>query len=379
MAERVAPGWLPAALRSDLFLAVALTGACLVELLARSEQAVSPQAAIVVVALGAPLAARRSHPLPAICIEAVVFLTAAALDLAGTFPPDLELAFAAVLGYSCGSRLSRRTGLLGVSGLLVALQVGVGFSEFPNFELAFVTLGPWWAGRQVLRRRRLVSELQVRTRELESEEETFVALSVRRERARIARELHDIVSHHLAVMVIQAGAGRLADGAHAEQAGERLATIGDSGRQALGEMARLLDMLQADGGGDRLAQLLQRARASGSNVHVVTLPAQLRLPPAVEEDAYRVIQEGLTNAMKHAPGARVDLRIAMHEGDVLIELRSGAAAQASELAASGSGLGLQGMRERIATLDGSLDAGPDADGGWLLRARLPSPRSAGAE
>ena len=361
--------------RADLVLAAALTAAGVAELLARPEMEHSLLAAIFVIALGIPVAARRSHPLPATFAEAVVFLAAAA-QFAGKFPPDLQQMFVAVLSYSCGSYISKRPGLLGVAGLLVALQIGVGFSEFPNVELALITLGPWWAGRQVRQRRQLVSELGARTRELETEEEAFVALSVRRERARIARELHDIVSHHLAVMVIQAGAGRLADPAHTEPAGERLATIRDSGRQALAEMDRLVDMLQqhdanAGGAGARLAQLLDSARASGPDVRVITLPAELQLPPELEDHAYRVIQEGLTNAMKHAPGAPIDLRLTLDEDGLLLDLRNGGVVHYSTLATTGSGLGLKGMHERIEALSGSLAAGPDAEGGWYLRAWLP--------
>jgi len=284
-----------------------VTAGAIVEALTRREMEHSPAEVICVVALAVPLAIRRSHPLAAIGAEAVVFLAAATLQFAHKFPPDTVYAFIGILAYSCASRLPRRLSLIGVVGLLVALQVGVGFNEFPNFELAFVTLGPWWAGRRVLQRRELVSTLEARTHELEDEEEAFAALSVRRERARIARELHDIVSHHLAVMVIQAGAGRLAVGDQAEHAAERLATIGDAGRQAMTEMAGLLDMLQADASGERITQLLERAQANGSKVNVVAVPADLQLPRALEQHAYRVIQEGLTSAPVLSRGAELRL------------------------------------------------------------------------
>jgi signal transduction histidine kinase len=328
-------------------------------------------ASVVLMALGAPVAFRRSHPLQAICAEAAIFVVVP--DFASRFPPVACSVLAAVLAYSCAAHLPRRTALLGVVVFVVARQIDMGFSEAPNAEIAWMTLAPWWAGRQVRLRRQTVSELDLRTRELEAEEEAFVGLSVRRERARIARELHDIVSHHLAVMVIQAGAGRVADGPQAVHAPERLGAIRDSGLQALAEMARLVDMLQADSSDrvTRLSQLLERARTAGPQIQVEQLPPGVELSLEVQEGAYRVVQEGLTNAMKHASSAEVFVRLAMNESDLLVEVRNGPTAGHSGLATTGSGLGLSGMRDRIHALGGSLDAGPEPDGGWHLCARLP--------
>jgi signal transduction histidine kinase len=227
---------------------------------------------------------------------------------------------------------------------------------------------------EVRRRRRLVHELARRTRELAAEEEAFVQLSVRRERARIARDLHDIVSHHLAVMVIQAGAGRLAEPWQADAAAERLATIRDAGVQALAETDRLVTMLQAhEASAPRLAQLLQRARATGAQV--IVSPLDPALSPEIEAIAYRVVQEALTNTMKHAPGATVDVHVGLSDGELTITVRNSTIAETSAIAHTGSGLGLAGMRERLEVLNGSLAAGPDADGGFRLRARLPLTRT----
>jgi signal transduction histidine kinase len=371
MADRAALHRFATSRRSDPALAAFLTAACIAELLARPEMEHSLAACAVLMALGVPVAFRRSHPLQAICAEAAVFVVVP--DFASRFPPDTYYALAAVLAYSCAAHGPRRAGLLAVVAFLVALQIAMGFDEAPNVELCFVTLAPWWAGRQVRLRRQTVSELDLRTRELEAEEEVFVGLSVRRERARIARELHDIVSHHLAVMVIQAGAGRMADGPQGVHAPERLATIRDSGLQALAEMGRLVDMLQADSSDrvTRLSQLLERARTAGPQIQVEQLPAGVELSLEVQEGAYRVVQEGLTNAMKHASGAEVFVRLALDESDLLVEVRNGPAVTDSELATTGSGLGLSGMRDRIHALGGSLDAGPEPDGGWRLCARFP--------
>jgi len=260
--------------------------------------------------------------------------------------------------------------------LAACMQIGVGFSEFPNFEIYFATLGPWWVGTRVRRRRRIVSELAERTAQLEAEQDTFVRLSVRRERARIARELHDIVAHHLAVIVVQAGAGRIAPATQVARNADRFASITESGGHALEEMARLVDLLDAEknnGGGvlGRLRVLIDEAAAGGVRVRFTPLRGEVRLPPEVEDAAYRVVQEGLTNAIKHAPGAAVRVRLTAPADELEIEVRDEGAATGSALTATGSALGLAGMRERVESLGGSLDAGRVAGGGWRLTARLP--------
>jgi signal transduction histidine kinase len=199
---------------------------------------------------------------------------------------------------------------------------------------------------------------------------------VRRERARIARELHDIVAHHLAVIVVQAGAGRLAGPENGESAAARFATIRQSDDQALAEMSRPVDIIHADSGAtghgqDRLRTLFERAEAGGLHLEVSPLPADIRLPPELEEEALRVVREGLTNAIKHAPGARVQVRLASTGDWLEIEVRDHGGGAPSRLAESGSGLGLTGMRERVEALGGDLEAGPYG-GGWRLHARLPA-------
>jgi signal transduction histidine kinase len=306
----------------------------------------------------------------------VVAALVAGLSILGDVVPGAVGLPVAFLAYACGAHAGTRQGIAGAAALMAALQVQAGLSDFPNLELVFITLAPWWVGSEIRKRRRLVAELEQRTSELEAERDAFARLSVRRERARIAGELHDIVAHHLAVIVIQAGAGRLAAPGRMDEALERYRSIRVSGGQALADMARLVDVLHADKGGagspGRLRLLLDRAEAGGLRLQVTSLDAEIRLPAEVEETAYRVVQEGLTNAMKHAPGAEVSVRLTA-SGDTLeveVENHPGSAAP-SPLAETGAGLGLEGMRERIESLGGSLDAGPTPAGGWRLTARLP--------
>lgn len=330
-------------------------------------------AALAGAAVALPIAWRRRRPLPALCVFAAGLL-AARLALGDDLPPN-PIAFVAVLlTFAAGTRLPPHTGLPAVLALVVTLQLGEGFEDFPNLEIGFVTLGPWWAAREVRARRVLLAARVARERELEAAEDAFTELSVRRERARIAADLHDVVSHHVAVMVIQAGAGRLATTAGPADAAARLVTIAEAGRQALDEMARLVDVL-GTGVHDPTAAipaLLEQARAAGVDVRLLGAEEAAGLSPADGALVYRVVQEGLTNALKHAPGSRVDVTLRHEDGELRVEVADeGRTAAAAPLTASGSGFGLVGMRARVDAVGGRLEAGADPAGGWRLAAWLP--------
>jgi signal transduction histidine kinase len=355
-------------------MALVLTSVPLIDLFTSATLTDSPHAVVDVVVLGATVAVRRTHPLAAACVQALVFVTTPNFD--DNFLPDSGLPIVLAVAYSCGAHAPRRGGLAAVVALSAAQQIGMGFSEFPNFEVYFTTLVPWWVGLQVDRRRQLVARLEERTAQLEAEQDAFARLAVRRERARIAHELHDIVAHHLAVIAVQAGAGRMASSDQRDGAGERLASIRNAGEQALGEMARLVDVLDEDrharaGAERRLRVLLDEAAASGVEVRFTGPPTDIRLPPEFEDAAYRVVREALTNAMKHAPGATVHVRVEPHDDELEIEVSDEGTRSGSDLSATGSGLGLAGMRERIRSLGGTLEAGSDNGRGWRVTARIP--------
>jgi signal transduction histidine kinase len=246
--------------RLDVALAAALTLLALVGFVAQSDQPSSPVAGALLVAMGSTVAFRRTRPVAATAVAAALMLIAG-LSFGGNYPPPAGAPIWVVLSYSCGAGAALRPGLAALAGLIVASQLAVGLGEFPNAEILFVTLAPWWVGWEVGKRRRLVAELEERTGELEAAQDEFVELSLRRERARIARELHDIVAHHLAVIVVQAGAGRMAGPTAETPPRERLASIRQSGDQALAEMARLVDLIHADRRG-RLARAGAAARPS---------------------------------------------------------------------------------------------------------------------
>jgi len=292
--------------------------------------------------------------------EAWAPLTALAVTLAvasGADPPLVGIVVLGAAAYACGAYARIVPGVAGVAAMLAATLLA-GADDF--VPVTITALGPWLAGRVVRSRSALVEALAQRTRELEAERDAATRLAVRHERARIARELHDIVAHNLAVMVVQAGAGRMAEQDPPERARERFDAIREAGEQALAEMARLTDLL-----GERrhdLRPLLDRARAAGLTIRAPELE--------LDDTAYRVVQEAVTNVLKHAPGADVEIRVRAGE----IEVRDSGARTAPTLAETGAGLGITGLRERIAAAGGTIEAGPRRDGGWSLRARLPLER-----
>jgi signal transduction histidine kinase len=300
-------------------------------------------------------------------VAAGAFLVAALLDFN---PPGLLLLAVAAISYGCGRYAGLPTGVAGALAMLAALT-GLGDSVVP---IVLSTAGPFVAGRALRSREQLLETLAQRKRELEIEQDALARLSVSHARARVSRELHDIVAHHLAVIVIQAGAGRMASGENG--AAERFARIRQSGDQALSEMDRLVELLQPDESEmderDRQIEvLLDQAQAAGLKLRADGLPME-KLQPQTEQLAYRVVQEGLTNVMKHAPGSKVRLRVAV-EGEALeIELRDEGGEGPSSLTSAGSGFGLEGLRDRVESVGGRLDAGPEGEDGWRLRARLPT-------
>src|SRR5262249_24107432 len=193
--------------------------------------------------------------------------------------------------------------------------------------------------------------------------------------ARIARELHDVIAHNVSVMVVQAAAGRDAFEERPQRAREALETIEATGRSALGELRRLLGAVR-DGDPDYepqpglsgLPTLIDRVRTSGLEVvlHVEGVPTPL--PAAVELSAYRVVQEALTNTLKHAMATRVGVGLRYAANELGIEVRDDGRATGT---GAGTGSGLIGMRERLAAFGGTLSAGSAPGGGYAVEARFP--------
>ena len=233
--------------------------------------------------------------------------------------------------------------------------------------------------RFAVRGRQLKAEaLAARAELLEREHALRANEAVAEERARIARELHDLVAHNVSVMVIQAGAER-----HAlpdEQAATRatLESIEQSGRQALAEARRLLGMLRRDGereqlepqpGIEQIDVLVEQVQKAGLAVDLAVDGEPVALPAGLDLCVYRVVQEGLTNALKHAGRAHAEVRLRYAPRALDVEISDDGAGGAAN--GDGAGHGLIGMRERVALYGGSLDAGPRAGGGFAIHAHLP--------
>jgi signal transduction histidine kinase len=317
---------------------------------------------------------RRSHPQLA-AVVAGGCLAVAALGSSAAFPGSLILVPVILVAYSLGTAADLRRSVLCLGILGAGLQLSAG--QF-NPVVVVLTIGPWAAGLVIRSRNLLTEQLAARGRELEAERALLATEAVRYERARVARELHDIVAHCVSVMVIQASAGQRLTAADPSLATEAFDSIGELARQAETEIGRLAGLLghgsqQRGGHSARLiGELVTRAGAAGLAVSCrFTGPAD-GLCDAAADTAYRVVQESLTNAFKHAPGAPVDVVIAGASGHVEIGVVNGPAKDPqSGLELTGAGRGLTGMRDRVTACGGQISAGPMAGGGWQVLARLP--------
>ncbi|TDD23860.1 sensor histidine kinase [Nonomuraea diastatica] len=329
------------------------------------------------VALGlaqsAPLAVRRRWP--AACLAVVG--TAFAVHQTLAYPPTFASIGLYLAVYAAGAHQARfRLGLAaaasaGYATLAVVLN-SLGspnrVQDFLAFYLALVVV--WMAG------------VGMRRRQAEEAERRRLTADVAKaaERARIARELHDVVTHHVTAMVVQADAAQYVVGAAPDRAEAGLAAISDTGRRALTELRHLLGVLEATGEQaatddrtpalGRIGDLVERARASGQPVELAEHGEPRPQAVDVELAAYRVVQEALTNAMKYATGRPTRVTV-HHEPDrIAIEVTSDGPAGAAPAVPSG-GRGLDGLRQRLRMLEGDLVAAGGPDGGFNVRAFIP--------
>jgi signal transduction histidine kinase len=262
----------------------------------------------------------------------------------------------------------------GMTGVIVSFSQDV-FTDY-IFPTAFALIA-WLAGRGLRTRSQLTEELHEAAVQAQEAHERDVVRAAAEERRRIAREMHDVVAHSVSVMVVQAGGARRILERDPRRAVEAAAHIEDVGRAALTEMRRLLGVLGAGDDDVRAPQptlreldhLVERSRAAGLPVTLVVQGAPQPLPPGKDLAAYRVVQEALTNAIKHAGAAPTSVTVRWESSwlELAIVDRGGKAMNGS----NGSGHGLVGMEERMRLYDGSLKAGPVAGGGFEVVARLP--------
>jgi signal transduction histidine kinase len=253
-------------------------------------------------------------------------------------------------------------------------------SEAGVLTVLLASLGPMAAGAGIALRAR--GEALAHSAEQEVIAGTLLEHTARGERARIVRELHDVVAHHISLVAVQAETARLATPGMPAAGQQRLSAIGDTARAALTEMRRLLGVLREDAradagdrrpqpGLDQLNELLDEVRdASGAGARLIVGGAPVTLDPGVELAAYRIVQEALTNVRRHAPGAAVDVEL-RYSGDALwLRIRDNGPGPPP--AAPAAGHGLPGMRERATAVGGQLRTGAAAGGGFLVEATLPA-------
>jgi signal transduction histidine kinase len=342
-------------------------------------------AVALVLAQTLPLAWRRRHPL------LVGLVTGLATAGYGLLPyPDLAMPtpIGGLVGlYSVAAWGSRRAAL--VSGAVAAVVAVVTMSlprtDADLVDAAFVSLalaGAWLLGDRARVQRALAAELQERAVRLERERADEARRAVVSERANIARELHDVVAHHVSMMVVQAEAGPVAVEHDPARAAGAFEAIAATGRQALVEMRRLLGMLRGDEeqapslapqpGLAEVPSLVEQVGRAGLQVELVVEGTQAALPAGVDLSAYRIVQEALTNAVKHGGPGRAAVLVRYGDHDLQLRVwdegRPGGNGSPPQAA---PGRGLLGMQERVALFGGELHAGPGPDGGFTVEARIP--------
>jgi signal transduction histidine kinase len=327
---------------------------------------------------------RRRHPLGVLTATILVLLTAQALlDTNATSYLGPYAAAYALARYG-----SRRQAALGLAGLGLAAVANAAIVQFvPGGDrvtallpgaTGIMILIAWGVGRYVRVRRDYLDTLVAYAHQLEVERDEKARSAVLEERRRIARELHDQVAHHLGIAAVQTGAARRWLDRDSERAGAAMASAEAAVRVALTTMPVILEALRTDDAGDLAPQpTLRDLESLIARVTDAGLPVDLRfegerraLNPAVELTAYRIVQEALTNTMKHAGVAHATVCLSFDADQLEIEVADDGAGAAARNDSAG-GLGLIGMRERVEVLGGTLATGPRDGGGFSVRAVLP--------
>jgi signal transduction histidine kinase len=334
----------------------------------------------VLVALGAtlPLAWRRVNPAAAALVMTAVWLIPT---------PDgfllLGYVIAGLLFYSLGAYDPVLWRIVAVTVLASGVSVVVTLLGPEIWQAAIGSVlaltGPAAAGRLVAHQRAQNARLRALTEELVQERRMAERVAVAEERSRIARELHDVIGHEVTVIALQADAAAAALVKAPERAAAPIEAIRASAAEALAEMRRVVGMLRAAEEEDLRPQpgltdvpaLVEQSRAAGARVDLTLRPPARPTHASVELAAYRLVQEALTNARRHAPGAPVDVRVVGDDAEVVVEVVNRTDGTVPSPRTESSGFGLVGMRERVRMLGGRLDAGPTDGGGFALTARLP--------
>jgi signal transduction histidine kinase len=330
-----------------------------------------------------PLAGRRRFPGAVLALSVASGLAVAALGL----PPEILGVAILVAVYTVAAYADRWVPLVGLAVAEVgsaAVQLTSGRFQAPTVVSNALVIGAaWLVGHFVGVRRAYIRQLEERTAELERARAELARRAVVEERLRLARELHDVVAHAMSVIAVQSGVGAHVAASRPQEVGKALAAIEATSRAALEELRRLLGVLRQEDepqgdlapvpGLADLEGLLAEVAKTGLAVKLQVHGTRPSLPAGVDLSAYRIVQEALTNVVKHAGPARAQVTVGYHDQNVTVEVTDdgrGAMTSASD-GRVGSGHGLIGMRERVAAFGGNLEVGPGLDGGFRVAARLP--------
>jgi signal transduction histidine kinase len=319
-----------------------------------------------------PLLWRRQRPVEVVVAVTAVAVTTAAL---GPWPLPFPLGVALyTLAARPGGRGARSVGVASIAAMTTALAV-TGYSQFGDLASRVVFLAAGWLlGDSIRSRRAYILEIEEKAERLERERELQGRRAAAEEQARIARELHDVVAHALSVIVVQAAAADDVFEVEPHRVREPIRAIEHAARSALGDLRRVLGILH--GGAEyepqpglaRLDALVEQVRATGLEIALEVEGAPRPLPAAVDLSAYRIVQEALTNTLKHAGAAHATVRV-RYGSQLDLEIRDDGSGAANGNGNGGSGL--IGMRERVTVLGGSVDTGPRPGGGYRVSARIP--------
>jgi signal transduction histidine kinase len=342
--------------------------------------ALTPLVYLPPVLLTVPLAWRRRFPLTVFAIQMVGIMLVGE-DLG----PELPAFVAIMIGiYSVGAHHpSWQVSFAAVLGaaVVVAAIFGEVTPPIPDALTPLALAVPvWLAANQIRLSRARADESTSRARRAERERDTAAQAAIARERARIAQELHDVVTHNVSVMVVQASAARQVIDTEPAFARDALAAIERVGQQAMTELREMLGVLSESGEGEaprtpqsglgQVPTLVAEVRAAGLPVRLETAGSPRSLPPGVDVAAYRVVQEALTNVLRHAPGAVTTVRVEHGPDHLLVEVTNEPPTGTVPVA-GGGGRGLIGLAERLHVHHGVLDHGPRLLGGYRVSARFP--------
>jgi signal transduction histidine kinase len=336
---------------------------------------------LLIIAITAPFLFRRRYPFGSLAAVAGAVIVAALLD--DGLVPDNVIAFFAGMAVSFLAAQLRdwRQAVAGLAlvfaaeGVVVQTDPSTGIGEFFFSNLLFGAI--WIVGFALGRKFEEADKARDRALRAEREREERAQAAVAEERARIARELHDVVGHSVSVMTVQASGVRRLLRPDQDREREALLVVERTGREALAEMRRMVGVLRRPEEGPALApqpslehldRLVEQAREAGLPVELRVEGEAVELAAGVDLTAYRLVQEGLTNALKHAHATRAEVLVNYGPGAIEVTVSDDGRGVGN---GDGGGHGLVGMRERVSVYGGELDAGPKPGGGYRLRARLP--------